>query len=143
MTGTYAAFKIEPESAEKLSDWLQQNSVVNPADPESFHITTVYSRNPLNDYECHSGGFDVTPLEWQIFGQPEKSYLVLIVGHLKLDQAWNDAKEAGASWDYPSYEPHISVSQATPRHEIVVPHSLPDFSIRVAEEYSEPLDPLR
>lgn len=84
-------------------------------DPADMHVTITYSRNPVdwmkmgeaweNDVKINAGGARVN----EGFGQDGKT-LVLSFNSGSLKWRHNDMVEAGASWDWPDYQPHITIA---------------------------------
>ncbi len=80
-----------------------------------MHVTVTYSRNPVNwmemgeswnsDITVPAGGARIS----EAFG-PEKDTLVL--SFVSSDLTWRHEAmvEKGATWDWPDYQPHVSIS---------------------------------
>lgn len=143
--GLYSAFNLEPESADRLHNFYAQHLGADAVQPPSkFHITTVYSPKHI-DHTPAAGGFQLNCTGHDMFECGATNHVIVLrVEHPKLTEQWQAARNAGASWDYPDYKPHISLTNyAFPinrdTHDIEkLP--LPDFPITVANEQTSPLE---
>jgi hypothetical protein len=80
----------------------------------------------------------VKPISYEIFGV-DKRYLVLKVDNKKLHDRFNNAKKLGATFDFPSYKPHITLGELKDDIDLKsLP--VPNFSIKTSAEYQEDLD---
>jgi hypothetical protein len=147
---TYAALKLHPASARLLKKWAESRGIKNVYSPGEFHITTVYSREPIS-YKPHDfkdGPEEVYPDKLDLLGrEPDKMSVVLKLKKGDLpDQRFKAAKDAGASHDFPEYLPHITI--APPGHGITDVSELEDidlseidFPLLIDYEYCDELNP--
>lgn len=112
MTGTYIGARYCPVSEDKISSVANRisamldNTAINKDD---IHSTVIYSRLPetpktgtyVVEYKVKVKGFDV-------FG-PEKDCLVLLIKSKDLVRLNADCMAAGATSNYPIYNPHITI----------------------------------
>jgi hypothetical protein len=139
--GVYAACKISMESAKSIARWQQAAGIPNAVPVDKMHITTVYSRKPC-DYKPH-GKIDpavvAKPSGFKLLGEDGKS-LVLALNSPFLHDRWKQAIEYGASWDWPEYQPHVTLSYDVGDNFDV--SSLQPFEdpLFVNEEYADDLD---
>lgn len=86
-------------------------------DAADMHVTITYSRQPVDWFamgETWQSELRVTeggPRVMELFG-PEKTTLVLSFLSSDLKYRHDRMIEGGASWDWPDYQPHISISYA-------------------------------
>lgn len=103
----YAHFPLSAASEDRLAGWAASWGLALPYRP---HITVAYSRKPivLGKVAAMSAGLIVPPGGRSIenFGDA----LVLCVDCPQLHERHADYMKAGASWDYPSYRPHVSLA---------------------------------
>ncbi|QIG70188.1 hypothetical protein EVB87_088 [Rhizobium phage RHph_N28_1] len=135
--GTYAAVWLNANSAAALyKHYRQFVDSENLEAAKDFHITTTYSKMPVDIPLTKISPFTLNPdyFEHEAFGD----LLVLRVKHKKLDELWSMACALGASWDYPTYKPHITISQK--RLLIDRPPPVPDFPLVVSRYKVEPLN---
>lgn len=136
-SGVYAAYHIAPESREALANHMKALGVNNLCDKSEYHITTVYSRTPIK-YKPSPAAITVHPIGYDLFGHPNK-VLVLKVENPALHERFNKAKAAGASWDYPNYQPHITLATKVDPNLDITKLELPRFTIDTGNEFTEPL----
>lgn len=82
--------------------------------PAKWHVTIAYSKQPL-DWGVIQPLHNVIELaederDHDAFGE-EKNIHVLRISSRLLAARWGGLVEAGASWDYPDYAPHISIGR--------------------------------
>ncbi|MNL13218.1 hypothetical protein D3C87_1341210 [compost metagenome] len=110
----YAHMPLGPVSAEAVRLWARSIGVIY--DERSPHVTTAYSLKPVAvapTYRTRDGatrdnayGLVVPPGGRRIdrFG----NQLVLCLDSPALRERWQAWRKAGATWDYPDYQPHIT-----------------------------------
>lgn len=148
--GTYAAVLFDDRTVESLLELQEKLEIPNPLGEDKFHTTLLYSRRYLPNYtalgelEPVATSDDVVyELEIWPSGSGEKNVLVL-----KYDCEWLSERhsrlmaEHGATWDYPDYIPHITLSynvgEWTPNNYAVSFGN--QKPITIVEEYQEDLD---
>lgn len=102
-------------NAEEIIKWYKEQGVKQVYEPSSMHVTIVYSKKPLDwmkmgepweaALEIAPGG----PRLHEKFGEQE-DVLVLLFKSRELDWRHSTAIEAGASYDFPEYQSHISIT---------------------------------
>jgi hypothetical protein len=102
-------------NGDDLHKWAQEEGL-SIISEDALHVTLAYSRNGLNGYETvapDSNFFYNSDLEHfrylDYFGK-EKSVLVLKLNAPELVERWEDFVAAGANWDWPGFEPHITLT---------------------------------
>lgn len=120
-------------NASDIIAWAKGQGIENIESAEDLHVTVAFSRAPLNwqrageDYYCepyagHGAGelamsvsrdgvskrIEGGPREVALLG-PDKA-LVLRFDSISLTQRWCSLRQLGASWDYPGYQPHVTIS---------------------------------
>lgn len=139
--GTYAAFKLTHQSALQLQSFMQHTNIPGLVPPHDYHITTVFSRNTI-DYEPeHYEPITVQPIGYELLGRPgDDPVLVLRVEHPKLNERFEHARALGASWDFPSYKPHITLTEKLSGMSVDVNLlAVPTFGIQLDSEYVQDL----
>lgn len=103
----YAAFPVSSASAASLAGWASMWGIALVMDP---HVTVAYTSKPIkaSRVPAMTGGMVVPPGGRTIerFGDS----LVLCLDCPQLQARHADYVKAGASWDYPSYRPHITLA---------------------------------
>lgn len=101
----------------EIAQWAKDNGVQNVVDPTDMHVTIAHSRAPVNWDE-------MTPMQdtMVVTGGAKmdnfNGHTVLRFENKKLESRWRDFRVRGASWDHPSYNPHVTVGKADPAKSI-------------------------
>lgn len=95
-----------------VQKWARSQGL--PEIHEDLHVTIAYSRTPVDWFkmghswqekiEIPAGG----PRQFGVFG-PEKTHVVLRIACDEVEWRHDFMKDKGASWDWPEYEPHVSL----------------------------------
>jgi hypothetical protein len=140
--GTYAAVKFSQDDEDKIVEVLNKLSIQNPINKNDIHCTLLYSRKFLPNYEpIESPDEWAYPKElivWDTFDKKRALVLkldceYLVKRHRKL------MDEHKATWDFPEYHPHITLSYDIGDNEIP---NLKDFNFKefhIIGEYKEDL----
>ena len=139
--GTYGAVWLAPKSTKKLHAFFKHyldGSQIEP--PEKMHITTIYSRKPI-EMKSKPVSFIIEPDSYGLdFLGQNKEYLVLTVKHAALNKLFNEAQKLGATWDYPEYISHISIcTNFTGNKDKVAKMPLPQFPLQALKHVVEEL----
>ena len=132
--GTYAALLLSQQSQQQLASWCQEQGIEHqPA--EEFHCTVCYSRQPVPHAEVLNGPVDITAdiTGWQHLGD---NATVLTLESRKLQDLHQLLKRHGASHDYPSYLPHVTVNH----NQQTLPAVVPDFALHFNHIMIRPLE---
>ncbi len=113
----YVYRPLTEESAAELLAWAREEGFAELMRPEDLHVTVMYSSRPVNWMKM--GGFwgwgPDTSEHLVPFGGPRlvdrigadgAVALHFFSGHL--NQRNREMRDAGCSWDYPDYMPHIT-----------------------------------
>lgn len=106
-------------NAAELLDWARGQGFTSLVPPEDLHVTIMYSKRPVNWLKM--GGFwgwngDTSdhlvpyggPRIVEPIGEEGAVALFFFSGHLQ--QRNREMRDAGASWDYPDYLPHVTLT---------------------------------
>lgn len=106
----YVSRKVQ--NANEIIGWARSQGFKETLRPEDLHVTIAYSRDPVDwmkvgeawqsKIEIAEGGPRLT----EIFGEAK----VLLFKSSDLEWRHQSIREAGASWDHPEYQPHITIS---------------------------------
>jgi hypothetical protein len=104
----YIQRKLENTGA--FVDWAESQGFIIP-DPNDLHVTVAFSRKAV-DWEVLPA---LTNILTVAAGLREVKALgpdavVLTVSSPKLHDRWAEWLNAGASWDFPEYTPHITIT---------------------------------
>ena len=149
--GTYAACKYDDQTCEILKAWMTLWSIPKPIDSKDFHTTIIYSRQAIvqehqrnmNDYELKILAWRWPPVSIGILKSSPKSLKRCLVLKLEAPELVNlhDALcRAGATHDFPTYEPHVTLSYDVPDDFDWKKIVLPPVYFIPSKIYFEPLD---
>lgn len=117
---------------------LGLQNVVKPID---MHVTLAYSKEPVNwnlpDFRRNSETViveDNGDRRFDIFGDDA---LVLRFNYQPFNLRWAEFVMAGASWDYPTYEAHVTVAYGKQEVKSLPPPKVP---LLFGGEMKEPLN---
>lgn len=144
--GTFAGVRFLPEDAQKLEQFAIENDVPNPCPASKMHVTLLFSKTPVLDYEPHGPlkkAMIAHAKEAKIFGDDDERVLVLVLECPELIKRhkflMNKHKEA--TWDHDEYIPHVTLSYDCGDFD---PKTL-DISglsmLTLVEEYGDDIDP--
>lgn len=110
-TGLYVAAKFSELTLDALEKLQRSLKVPNPVPREKLHTTIVYSRINV-PYKVASGSFEIAQSgKLTIFEtQSGANALVFELESDYLAARHNYAKALGATYDFPDYRPHITLS---------------------------------
>lgn len=135
MAGKYIAAKFDNATLDALEALQLQLNLYNPVPRDKLHTTICYSRVDIpwiEEEEPQDIGISVGLSQ---FGDA----LVLLLDSDYLHNRHSLCKELGASYDYPDYLPHVTLSY----NAGFVDYSgveIEPISLVITNEYSEPLD---
>lgn len=112
-TGTYVNAKLSSVDKDALYKWVNENGISNPLDKSEYHVTIVYSKAPCPDAEDYPFKFPIVGniTGWKIFDANIGRCLVATIQSEQLDTInSNLINHYGATSDFPTYIPHITVS---------------------------------
>lgn len=122
--GTYAMMQLSAGSAERLANWCDQQGIAHDDDSE-FHCTLCYSRKPVPQAEAIAGPVKITatPAAWEHLGD---SATVLLLQCNKAQELWSLLQRHGATHDWPSYAPHITINS---QQHLPLPTEIPHLTL--------------
>lgn len=103
-------------NGQELVDWAKANGFETTLLPEDMHVTIVYSRTPLpmpNTEDQPMWGLGTLVVRGgnrRMMSLGDGSAAALVVDSVDLVSEWNNYRSMGASWDWPSYMPHVTIS---------------------------------
>lgn len=102
-------------NADALMRWAEREKLPGTLAPaDSLHVTIAYSRalvdwDAIGDSYSKTVAVDGGARYMTLLGQPETT-LVLVFVSGTLRWRHEELKDLGASWDWPEYRPHVSLS---------------------------------
>ena len=140
----YVANRPTPHTAKEIFEIAKQAGVQNLHQRDKYHCTLIYSREPCKEPKPRKTLLiPVQAEKWDIFKSRDgKNCLVLKLNSAAMQQRHKQLmKELEASYDFPTYLPHITVSyDAGDIDTSKLP--LPERAFVMTGEYCELLDDL-
>lgn len=136
--GLYVAAKFSESTLDALEKLQRSLKIPNPVPRDKLHTTIVYSR-VFVPYKVASGSFEIADRgSLTIFetGQGARA-LVLELESVYLTTRHNYAKALGATYDFPDYRPHITLSYDVGPLSFIGTYDVP---VILDREYSEELN---
>jgi hypothetical protein len=101
-------------NAEALMAWAREQGFTSTIPPDQMHVTVAYSRRPVNWFGLGTAWGDERN-RLRVEGGPrmveqlgEEGAVVLHFSDDRLDGRHREMRRLGASWDFPSYLPHVT-----------------------------------
>jgi len=150
--GTYAAVKYDEISCMMLSELLKIWNVPNPIKTNDFHSTLIYSRKQIpNIIQRNMDHEELKRVGWrflikslELFSSSSdknvKSVLVMLLEAPELVNLHGELIKAGATHDFPEYNPHVTLSYDVPVDYDWQSIILPPIYLLPNKIYFEPLD---
>lgn len=97
-------------NGDELHEWAASQGFVSALPKDDLHVTVAFSREPFDwsaitskrgQLETHGGRRSI-----EKFGDA----IVLRFASNSLTTRWNDLRNAGASWDFPDYKAHVTIT---------------------------------
>lgn len=100
------------KNAPDFIKWAKGAGFKTTQDPTAMHATLAYSKTPLQWPEPKGDTVVVSSGKGDRSVQPlgDQGAVVLKFNSPELAARWQELKDAGASWDYAGYQPHVTVS---------------------------------
>lgn len=94
-----------------LIKWCEANMDCTHLEETDFHVTVMYSKDSV-DWNKFDPLKD--EIKIKVKAKPEKlgdkGAVVLKFKSEELHDRWKEFRQGGASWDYPGYQPHVTVT---------------------------------
>lgn len=101
-------------NAQDIIDWAKAQGFAKTLQPDDLHVTIAFSRQPLDWKLSQTQQPDTISVPGQgdrvVAPLGDKGAVVLKFHSNELHQRWQQLRDAGASWDYPGYQPHVSIT---------------------------------
>lgn len=96
----------------EIMEWAKSQGFTSLLDPADMHITIAYSKEPLDWEELGNsfGSITVKKPDTRSIQLFDGGAVVLTVENADLGRRWQECCDAGASWDYPDYSPHVTLT---------------------------------
>ncbi|WP_066483620.1 MULTISPECIES: hypothetical protein [unclassified Sphingomonas] len=106
-------------NATELLEWARSQGFATTLEPDDLHVTVAYSKRPVNWFAMTGWGgpaeLIVEPGGPRLVrrmgaGGSEGEAIALLFQDASLQWRHQEMRDAGASWDHPSYLPHVTIS---------------------------------
>ena len=111
-TGIYSYRPVSPESLYSLAGWVRDNNIPNPIPSSSLHCTVINSSNKFLGYIVDSTPVTVHPFSFSM--EMMNTALAVVFQSSTLQKQHDFAISMGATHEYQTFHPHISLSYAIP-----------------------------
>lgn len=128
--GTYACLKLSQESKDRLHQFMK-DTIQSPVDKEDYHCTVVYSHKDVT--QAIQSQQPKLPITAKAIGYEsfDGGAYVLKIESKELNQLHKETRNLGATYDYPQYNPHITLSYD---NKPIEDQKVPDFDL-VFDQY--------
>lgn len=143
--GTYVAFEMRDDSKDLLDNFVAMNLGLDERiNPDEYHTTVIYSRTPVPQAEQFEGKMSASAnvIGYEVF--PTKTGDKCLVMRLQSTQAEflnKKLTEMGATSDYDSYKPHVTICYNYTGSNDVSTLPTPQFTLNFDKLTVKPLDP--
>jgi len=130
----YSCYYLDKESQKKMKNWMEFNKIPDPTPIEELHCTLIYSKIRPIDYTPSKIPIvvDLSKVSFKHLGRLSPEVTVILLPKVPaLTQRYELAKSKGAISDFPSYIPHITISNKVFDFEDL---TQPDFMITLDQE---------
>lgn len=137
--GTYVGVRFDDETKNKVKEIQTQLNLFEPTPIDKLHSTICFSRVPV-PYKPLSEACKIgSTTKFKVFKTATgKRALVLLIDSDYLRDRHEYANVLGATYDFPDYQPHITLAYDIGARKI--PDSIEPFEVGITHEYVEDLD---
>lgn len=115
------------KNPDQLIAWAKSHGFDKTIPPDDLHVTVAFSKTKLDWGFLEPSNTKITNRELGRRVKPlgDKGAVVLTFRSSILSSRWRYFKSAGASWDWPGYQPHITITYHNPPD--IDPHDIPPY----------------
>lgn len=134
----YVSRPLLDGSADRLHDWAVENGIKNIVPPELMHVTQVHSKAEVDTDSLTPNDtvLDVGADGRWLSQLGKGNCLVMFFQSPDMQARFKEAQAAGASWDFPNFMPHVTISYDTgdtPAQNYQMTQA-PDFPLQLGPE---------
>jgi hypothetical protein len=106
----YASRKVL--NAQAIIDWAASQGFTSTLKADDLHVTVAYSRAPVDGAKAGKAADSVVAKGGRRSVEPlgDEGAVVLKFPSSDMQARWQQYRDAGASWDYESYTPHVTLT---------------------------------
>jgi hypothetical protein len=117
-------------NADAVRSWAKDQGFTSTLHPDDMHTTIAYSKEKVDWSQLHpmTGTFECHDHHKKVQKLGDKGAVVLMYESMILLGRWRQLLDHGATWDYPEYHPHVSISYTgAPKFDLglVIPYDGP------------------
>lgn len=137
--GAFGSYQLSLETSKNVVNWMTSKGIVSQTPQLELHVTTTFSTDDVV----------LQPAQKPI-RISQKSYsiavyevaLVLEFQSTELQKVHDNARASGASYSYPSYKPHMTLSyDAAANQKFLENPTTPTFDLLLTHEVIKPFNP--
>lgn len=139
-------------NADDIIAWATDQGIPGVIDGSDMHVTVAFSRQPVDWIKVGSVGtwgqdedgvMKIPPGGARMLDLlgPEQDVLALLFNSSDLTYRWCQIKEAGATWDWQDYQPHITIAKVAVGEFAVIDFEPYRGPIVLGPEIFEEIDP--
>lgn len=98
------------KNADEIIKWAKSQGFETTVPAEDMHVTVAFSKDPVDWRKIGEGKEDVLAHGGKRVVTQLGDAVVLKFESDELQRRWGAIRDLGASWDYPSYQPHVSIT---------------------------------
>jgi hypothetical protein len=106
----YARRNLTPASAAEFVAWAKSQGFATTVPPEQLHVTLAYSKTPVYDVHPLQDPITSTTGPREVAALGDGGAVVLKFRSKPLHDRWQALLDAGATFNYPSFTPHVTIS---------------------------------
>lgn len=142
MKGAYVGVRFDKASLEMLQDLQKMYKIPDPTPIKDMHATVIYSRVPV-DFPIRNEVNEKIDrqVQFHVFNTRDgKRALVLKLKSDYLTQRHDLGTELGATYDFPDYIPHVTLSYDVGDKQFSTKPFKLEKELVIAKEYKEDLN---
>lgn len=107
--GLFVSRPLSPASAAAVRTWARTQGFTHPMQADDLHVTIVQSA-VTPDLDPHTHEVRIEGGDRSLVRLGDQGAIVLRFDSDELRARWQEARDAGAVWDYDDYLPHVTIS---------------------------------
>lgn len=108
--GIYMCAKYCQQSQERIKHMQKVMGLLNPVSMDKLHTTVVYSKKTVDLFPRENISESASIVDIERWETKYGSTIVGMISSPYLEDRFKDAMDAGATYDYDTYKPHITLS---------------------------------
>ncbi len=99
-------------NSDDFVSWARTNGFQNILHRDNFHVTVAFSKVPVewNKFQPQDNKITILGGKRNILPLGNEGAIVLKFESNLLQKRWQDFISEGCSWDYETYQPHVTIS---------------------------------